>query len=157
MHRLRTFLPEAVRVLAANRRGLAIGAGAAMAAVAAAGVGISLLVLRPMERGVLPLPAAEFVQGEFLVKFRPGAPTGEINSLNTDSQADEIDRIPQVEVAQMRVPTGSSVGEMVNFYKRNPNVLYAEPNCRVAGGISAPGSHRSGREPLGSSGSCHPT
>jgi hypothetical protein len=27
--------------------------------------------------------------------------------------------------------------------------------CRVAGGISAPGSHRSGREPLGSSGSCH--
>jgi hypothetical protein len=27
---------------------------------------------------------------------------------------------------------------------------------RVAGGISAPGPHRSGREPLGSSGSCRP-
>ena len=28
--------------------------------------------------------------------------------------------------------------------------------CRVAGGISAPGPHRSGREPLDSSGSCRP-
>jgi hypothetical protein len=30
-------------------------------------------------------------------------------------------------------------------------------NCRVAGSISAPGSHRTGREPRDSSGSCHPT
>ena len=30
-------------------------------------------------------------------------------------------------------------------------------NCRVAGSIAAPGSHRTGREPLDSSGSCHPT
>jgi len=30
-------------------------------------------------------------------------------------------------------------------------------NCRVAGGISAPGAHRTGHETLASSGSCHPT
>jgi putative ATP-dependent endonuclease of the OLD family len=33
---------------------------------------------------------------------------------------------------------------------------HLHPHCRVAGGISAPGPHRSGREPLDSSGSCHP-
>jgi hypothetical protein len=30
-------------------------------------------------------------------------------------------------------------------------------NCRVAGGIAAPGPHRSAREPLDSYGSCRPT
>lgn len=82
----------------------------------------------PTLRGVLPLPATEFVQGEFLVKFQPGAAADAVRNLNAQNNAPEIDRIPGIGVARLRVPTGSSVGAMVTLYGRNPNVLYAEPN-----------------------------
>ena len=82
----------------------------------------------PTLRGVLPLPATEFVQGEFLVKFQPGAAADAVRNLNAQNNAPEIDRIPGIGVARLRVPTGSSVGAMVTLYGRNPNVVYAEPN-----------------------------
>jgi thermitase len=95
--------------------------------VGAAGYG-AVQLFGPTLRGVLPLPATEFVQGEFLVKFQPGAAADAVRSLNAQNNAPEIDRIPGIDVARLRVPTGSSVGAMVTLYGRNPNVLYAEPN-----------------------------
>lgn len=82
----------------------------------------------PSARGVLPLPATQFVQGEFLVKFDPGTPASAISALHTQNKVQELSTVPGINVARLKVPTGSSVGEMVNLYGKNPNVQYAEPN-----------------------------
>lgn len=106
-----------------------LAAGAAAIFLVGVGVGYGLgLLIRPPEKGVLPLPPSEFVEGEFLVKFHPGAPAEGIRSFHAEQQAQEIELIAEIGLSRRRVPTGFSVGEMVNAYRRNPNVLYASPN-----------------------------
>jgi thermitase len=91
----------------------------------------------PAERGVLPLPPTQFVQGEFLVKFKPGAARSDIAALHAQNKVQELDTIPGIGVNHLKVPAGSSVGEMVNAYIKNPNVEFAEPNY-IRKGVDAP-------------------
>lgn len=85
-------------------------------------------LLSPSQRGVLPLPGVEYVQGEFLVKFQPGAAADGIRSLNAQNNVQQLEEIPGIAVARLKVPTGHSVNEMITLYGRNPNVVFAEPN-----------------------------
>jgi len=108
-------------------QGAALTLVAALAVVAAGGYG-AWMVFGPSARGVLPLPGAEYQQGEFLLKFKPGTPADAVRNANASSKATQIDTVPGIGVARMKVPDGSSVNEMVNLYGKNPNVQYAEPN-----------------------------
>ncbi|MEK7216431.1 MAG: hypothetical protein AAB289_12635 [Chloroflexota bacterium] len=100
---------------------------AAVAVLAAACFG-PYQIFAPAERGVLPLGPSNVVQGEFLVKFKPGTPAEERSNAHAGSRAETLEEIAAIGVTHMRVPPGSSVGEMVALYSRNPNIEYAEPN-----------------------------
>lgn len=126
MNPIQQFIQDTVR----DRRRLALTIGA-VAVVVAAGFG-AYRVLRPTDRGVLPLGAQDFVQGEFLVKFKPGTAADDRRAAHAASRAEEIlenkAMLDKIGVAHMKVPPGSSVGEMVQVYSRNPNIQFAEPN-----------------------------
>ena len=138
-------LRELMAKINRSRQTRALTAAVLLIAVVAAGYGVYRIpqVYCSFNRGVdeckgvLPLPATEFVQGEFLLKFKPGTPAEARQSANSQSKADQLDEIPGIGVARMKVPTGSSVGEMVNLYGKNPNVQYAEPNY-IRGAADAP-------------------
>jgi thermitase len=106
-----------------------------------AGLGVTIFVvglligyqgaflLRP-QRGVLPLQPSPFETGELLVKFRPGTPGAQIAALHGQNNVTHLDEIGEIGLSRLRVPAGSSVGQVVQAYQRNPNVQYAEPNYR---------------------------
>lgn len=122
---------ERARAITANPRTLGAVSATILVALLAVGYFTYTLLLRPVVSDVHPCPPEcppPFVQGEFLVKFKPGSAADAVRNLNAENQATDIDSIRALGVTRMRVPTGSSVGEKVNAYKRNPNVQYAEPN-----------------------------
>ena len=123
MNKIRQWIQDTIQ----DRRRLAITL-AAVAVVAAAGIG-AFRLLAPAERGVLPLSSADFVQGEFLIKFKPGAAAEDRRAAHAGSKAEEILEnkalLDKIGVSHMKVPPGSSVGEMVQLYSRNPNIEFA--------------------------------
>src|SRR5438552_11832866 len=122
MERLRAWWAE----LRQHRERLVAAIAVVVIVIGAAGYGIYQFV-GPAQRGVLPLPPTQFVQGEFLVKFKPGAARSDIAAFHAQNKVQEIDTIPGIGVNHLKVPAGSSVGEMVNAYLKNPNVEFAEP------------------------------
>jgi len=123
MDRLRTWF----RQLTSTPTKLVASVAVLVIVIGAASYG-AYQVLGPAQRGVLPLPPTEFVQGEFLVKFTPGLAAEGRRSINAQNKVDELDHIAAIGVSKLKVPPGSSVGEMVNAYKKNPNVTFSEPN-----------------------------
>lgn len=103
--------------------------------VLVAGVGLRRVLV--VEHGASSLPPSNFVVGEFLLKFKPGVATEEIRVAHATTKAAEIEEIAGTGVVRMRVPAGSSVGEMVRWYGKNPLVQYAEPNYLLAAGTAA--------------------
>lgn len=65
-----------------------------------------------------------YVPGEILVKFRPG--TGAISSLIRGDTASE--RISDIDVTIVKIRPGTSIFKAIVDYRKNPNVLWAEPN-----------------------------
>ncbi len=73
-------------------------------------------------------PAApEFVPGEVLVKFRPGASGRAVADAHRRNGGSVRETIPGINVQVVQVPAGSEKTK-VAAYGRNPNVLYAEIN-----------------------------
>lgn len=72
--------------------------------------------------------AAEASGARFLVKFKPGTPAESIAEINRSTGAIEHDRIPRLDVRVLEAPRGARVGEVVERYRRNPNVAFAEPD-----------------------------
>lgn len=122
-------LQERWREVRRNPRALAALGVVTLVAFAVAGFGAYRL-LRPPEAGVLPLGPSAFEQGEIVVKFRPGAAADGRRSANTENRTTDIPNpaLDKIGVSHLRIPAGSSVGEMVAVYERNPNVEYAQPN-----------------------------
>lgn len=119
-----------VRDTLRDRRRLAITA-AIVAVMAGAGL-VAYTLLRPAERGVLPLWSQDFVQGEVLVKFMPGTQVADQLAFHAATRTDVVlnhrGALDKLGVAHLRIPAGLSVGETVQIYSRNPNVEFAEPN-----------------------------
>ena len=68
----------------------------------------------------------EYVQGEFIVKFKPDIGKNKIAEINSKNGASIKRAGPHF--MKLNVPQGRTVSQMVESYNRNPNVEYAEPN-----------------------------
>jgi subtilisin family serine protease len=85
-----------------------------------------------LQQGIELTTGPKYVAGEVLVRFRAG--TSEQNRLiahstvraQTAVRLDAVDRLERV-----RLPQDMSVEEGIDQYRRNPDVLYAEPNYIV--------------------------
>jgi serine protease len=73
-------------------------------------------------------PAFRYVPGEIIVKFKPGVTEDEMNKLNSRHSSSLIYTSPFAGFRRLRIPPGRTVAEMVELYKRNPNVQNAEAN-----------------------------
>ncbi len=78
--------------------------------------------------GAAPALDGQMTQGEFLVKFKPGTSALTKRSLNLRYRVTEKGAIPRIDVHILAVPRDKSVAEMVAVYRKNPNVVFAEPN-----------------------------
>ncbi|MFC1524887.1 S8 family serine peptidase [Planctomycetota bacterium] len=72
-----------------------------------------------------------YVPNEIIVKFKFDAPDLTINTLNERHGVTALFTHRRAGYKRLRIPEGKTVEEMVNMYKNNPNVEYAEPNYYV--------------------------
>ena len=77
---------------------------------------------------VKPLKVTNEPSDEFLVRFRPGTPSEEKRSINANNKVQEKDFIPGIHVHVLATPPGKSANEMIQVYRKNPNVVFAELN-----------------------------
>ena len=72
-------------------------------------------------------PAAPFVEGEVLVKYRAGA---SISSVVDTARigARSVETLRNLQVQRVRVPASMSTQKALDYYRSLPNVEYAEPN-----------------------------
>ncbi len=96
---------------------------------------ITYVVFVPLFLGILGLPRFveaenQYAPGEILVKFKSGVSEAEIDALVTSYGASIIERIAEMNVYRLKIPSGNSVTEMVSIFDRDPKCEYAEPNYR---------------------------
>ena len=82
--------------------------------------------LKIFENDFFTTSGDEYVQGEFIVKFKPDVGNNEIAEINSKNGASIKRASPHF--MMMNVPQGRTVSQMVESYSRNPNVEYAEAN-----------------------------
>ncbi len=70
----------------------------------------------------------EYVPDEIIVKFKPGTPGGVMGNLNSKHGTSVLSTSPFGGFKRLRIPRGRTLAQMVEIYKRNPNVEYAELN-----------------------------
>jgi len=65
---------------------------------------------------------------EILVKFKPGVKIETITEINKRLEGRIKKKIEKIDVYCIKIPPHKTVLEMIEKYKKNPNVEYAEPN-----------------------------
>jgi len=78
----------------------------------------------PLQKIGRPLYAPD----EIIVKFKTVAEKGDIENFNRQQEAVEIYESPYARFKVLKIPATKTVEEMVEIYKKNPLVEYAEPN-----------------------------
>ena len=78
--------------------------------------------------GVKTTAGPKWVPDEIVVKFKPGVSGKVIADINSKHGASVISTSQFAGFKRLRIPGRKTVAEMVEIYKRNPNVEYAEPN-----------------------------
>jgi subtilisin family serine protease len=73
----------------------------------------------------------EYVPGEILVKFKDNADALAVNNLHKKIGSFKKKEFKGIRVHRLKLPDNMSVEEAVDYYKRDPNVEYAEPNYIV--------------------------
>jgi len=68
------------------------------------------------------------VSDEILVKFRPGLESKTIDEINKKFEGVIRKKIEKIDVHCIKIPPHKTVLEMIEKYKQDPNVEYAEPN-----------------------------
>jgi subtilisin family serine protease/subtilase family serine protease len=89
------------------------------------------------------LATGPFVAGEILVKFRPGTAAAARTNAHREGRGTSLLEIARTGVQRVRVAVGEEAAAIAR-YRRNPNVLYAEPNSIRR--IPTPLSHAPGSE-----------
>jgi len=79
----------------------------------------------------------EYVPGEIIVKFIPGTREDVIANLNSKHGTSVLSTSRFAGFKRLRIPRGRTLAQMVEVYKRNPNVEYAELN-HIAHALWAP-------------------
>src|SRR3972149_6992675 len=73
--------------------------------------------------------APMYLPGQLLVRFRPGTPRAWQEGAHAGLKAQVLRRYRSVgNLALVRLPADMSVEEAAKLYRRDPNVLYAEPD-----------------------------
>jgi subtilisin family serine protease len=86
----------------------------------------SLALVAP--RALAPAAPEEFVPGEVLVRFRPGAASAKLDPLDGDLGLVREERIDRLSIARYRLAGGGDVLETVRRLRARPDVEFAEPN-----------------------------
>jgi serine protease len=68
---------------------------------------------------------------EIVVKFKPDVPKERISQINLGHKTAILFKGPYEKFHRLRIPLGKTVEEIVDAYRKNPNVEYAEPNVMV--------------------------
>lgn len=71
---------------------------------------------------------AEYVTGEILVKFRNNTKTSSINNIHSHIGLDRKRSLKRLKIHHLKLPDNITVEEAIDYYQRNPDVEYAEPN-----------------------------
>jgi thermitase len=87
--------------------------------------------------------AAPAVPGQILVKFRPGASAAAKTAAHRAEGGRPLNEIARTGVQLVAVQAGDETGA-INRYRRNPNVVYAEPNFIRS--VPTPVNHATGSE-----------
>ena len=78
--------------------------------------------------GVKTVEGPKWVPGEIIVKFKPGVSDKVIDNINLRHGSSVISINRFAGFKRLRIPTRKTVADMVEIYKKNPNVEYSEPN-----------------------------
>ena len=70
----------------------------------------------------------KYVPGEIIVKFKPGVSDKAIGDWNQRRECSVLSTSKSAGFKRLKIANRKTVEEMVEIYKRNPNVEYAEPN-----------------------------
>lgn len=68
------------------------------------------------------------VPGEIIVKFKAGVGNNEVSKIHARHGVSVIHKSNLAGFHRLRIPKGKTVSEMIEMYKKNPNVEYVEPN-----------------------------
>ena len=82
--------------------------------------------------------AADYVEGEVLVKFRAGADRARAGDLHRAAGAMEIVEYKDAGIEKIKLPGHISVPEAVEYYRQDPDVEYAEPNYLIYAAATFP-------------------
>jgi thermitase len=99
----------------------------------------------PVRSSAQAVSTGRFVSGEILMKFRPGIPANTRADVHRQARGAQLSEVARTGVVRVGVPAGDESAAIAR-YRRNPNVLYAEPNFIRS--IPMPVSHTSGSEVL---------
>lgn len=73
----------------------------------------------------------QWTPDEIIVKFKPGVAKTKIDQINLGHKTAVLFKGPHEKFHRLRVPVGKTVEEMLESYRKNPNVEYAEPDVTV--------------------------
>jgi len=73
-----------------------------------------------------------FAPGEVLVKFKAGVTREGIEGIREAYGLSLIKRLESIGVYRFKIPSGSTVEDMVDALNKDPQVEYAEPNYMVS-------------------------
>lgn len=70
----------------------------------------------------------DYVPGEVLVKFKKGVSKVDKKKYHSDVEAEVISEIPDIDVEKVKSKTGETTEALIEKYRKNSQVEYAEPN-----------------------------
>ncbi len=70
----------------------------------------------------------QYIPGEVLVKFKQGIDDSKKRNIHDKMDAEVLSEIRQIGVHKVKSKHGLSTEELINQYKNDPDVLFAEPN-----------------------------
>ncbi len=73
----------------------------------------------------------EAVKGEILVKFADGVSANTVSAFNVKAGASVLSQIKSIGVKRIKIPPGRDFNEVLDEYRNNPDVEFAEPNGLV--------------------------
>lgn len=103
-----------------------------------AGIAITLGLWVVTATGQQPSPAAQYVPGEVLVRFRQAATTPRRNAVLARRGAQLIRRFEHVDLHHVRLGRGVSVAAAVAAFRAEPDVFAVQPNFIREISASAP-------------------
>ena len=73
----------------------------------------------------------EYVSDEILVKFKSGILPAKVEEIFNEFNVTKIGEIGKLEVRRLKIPEGTNVSEVIEMFKKNPFIEFAEPNYLV--------------------------